>query len=40
MNLPQVVCIVGPTATGKSDLAVFLARQFAGEVLSVDSMQL
>lgn len=40
MDLSQVVCIVGPTATGKSDLAVFLARQFAGEVLSVDSMQL
>ena len=31
--------MVGPTAAGKSDLAVALARQLGGEVVSVDSMQ-
>jgi tRNA dimethylallyltransferase len=34
-----VVCIVGPTATGKSDLGVWLAEQTGGEVISADSMQ-
>lgn len=36
----KVVAIAGPTASGKSDLAVYLAEQFGGEVLSFDSMQL
>ncbi|HWE02078.1 MAG TPA: tRNA (adenosine(37)-N6)-dimethylallyltransferase MiaA [Tepidisphaeraceae bacterium] len=31
--------IVGPTASGKSDLAMALARSVSGEILSVDSMQ-
>lgn len=31
--------MVGPTASGKSDLAVNLARQFDGEVISADSRQ-
>jgi tRNA dimethylallyltransferase len=35
-NLPLVV-IVGPTASGKTGLAVALARQFGGEVISADS---
>ncbi len=34
-----VVVILGPTATGKSDLAVFLAQKFNGEVVSADSRQ-
>jgi tRNA dimethylallyltransferase len=34
-----VVCIVGPTATGKSDIGVWLAEQTGGEVISADSMQ-
>ncbi|MCL6634124.1 MAG: tRNA (adenosine(37)-N6)-dimethylallyltransferase MiaA [Alicyclobacillus herbarius] len=34
-----VLCIVGPTATGKSDLAVRVAREVDGEVVSADSMQ-
>lgn len=34
-----VLCITGPTATGKSDLGVWLAKQVGGEVLSADSMQ-
>lgn len=34
-----VLCIVGPTATGKSDLGVFIAKEVGGEILSADSMQ-
>jgi tRNA dimethylallyltransferase len=34
------VAIVGPTATGKSDLAVQLAVQLGGEVVNADAMQL
>ncbi len=37
--LPKIIAIVGPTATGKSDLAVQLAQQFSGEVISADSRQ-
>ncbi len=36
---PKLIAIVGPTASGKSDLAVMLARQFNGEVISADSRQ-
>lgn len=36
---PKIVVIVGPTASGKSDLAVILAKQFHGEVVSADSRQ-
>ena len=32
-----VVCIVGPTATGKTDLAIRLAKQFQGEIICADS---
>ena len=35
----KLVAIVGPTATGKSDLAVKLARQYNGEIISADSRQ-
>ena len=35
-----VVCIVGPTATGKSGLSIALAKQINGEVISADSMQI
>lgn len=37
---PRVIAVVGPTAAGKSDLGVALARQFDGEVVNADSMQL
>jgi tRNA dimethylallyltransferase len=36
---PKIVVIVGPTASGKSDLAAALARKFNGEVVSADSRQ-
>lgn len=35
----KIIVILGPTATGKSDLAVKLARRFNGEVISADSRQ-
>ena len=39
MNLPLVV-ITGPTAVGKSEIAVELALKFNGEIISADSVQL
>jgi tRNA dimethylallyltransferase len=35
-----VVAVVGPTAAGKSDLGIALARALNGEVMNADSMQL
>jgi tRNA dimethylallyltransferase len=37
---PPVLAVVGPTATGKTALAVELARRLGGEVINADSMQL
>ncbi len=37
---PPVVAVVGPTATGKTALAVELALRLGGEVVNADSMQL
>ena len=37
---PQIVVITGPTASGKTWLAVELAKQYNGEVVSADSMQI
>lgn len=38
-NSSRIIAIVGPTASGKSDLAVRLAKKFGGEVISADSRQ-
>jgi tRNA dimethylallyltransferase len=38
-SAPPVVAVVGPTAAGKSELAVGLARELGGEVVNADSMQ-
>ena len=38
-KLPKILVILGPTASGKSDLAVKLAKEFSGEVISCDSRQ-
>jgi len=35
----KLICIVGPTATGKSDIAVYIAQKFDGEIISADSRQ-
>jgi tRNA dimethylallyltransferase len=37
---PPLLAIVGPTASGKSALGVFLAKEFGGEVIACDSTQL
>ena len=37
---PRIVCVVGPTACGKTTLGVLLAKRFDGEVVSADSMQI
>lgn len=40
MNKIPVVAVVGPTASGKSDLAVEICLEFDGEAVSADSMQI
>ena len=35
----NIICIAGPTASGKTALAVQLAKELNGEVISCDSMQ-
>lgn len=35
----KVVTVVGPTASGKSSLAILLARKFGGQIVSADSRQ-
>lgn len=37
--MQKIIVILGPTASGKSDLAVKLAKKFNGEVISADSRQ-
>jgi len=36
---PQVIVVLGPTATGKSDFAVDVAKKINGEIISADSRQ-
>ncbi|MDY4221716.1 MAG: tRNA (adenosine(37)-N6)-dimethylallyltransferase MiaA [Candidatus Faecousia sp.] len=36
----NIICIAGPTASGKTALAVELAKELSGEVVSCDSMQI
>ena len=38
--MDRIVVIVGPTASGKTDLSVALAKRLDGEVISADSMQI
>ncbi len=37
---PKIIVILGPTASGKSALAVELAKKFDGEIISADSRQI
>jgi len=37
---PKIVVVLGPTASGKSDLAVKLSKKYNGEIISADSRQI
>lgn len=37
---PKILCVVGPTACGKTKMGILLAQRFSGEIISVDSMQI
>jgi tRNA dimethylallyltransferase len=39
-NRDRLLCIVGPTASGKTDLAIALAERVGGEIVSADSVQI
>lgn len=39
MNKVKIIVVCGPTATGKSDYAVVLAKKIDGEIISADSRQ-
>src|SRR3954469_1115825 len=38
--LHQIIAVIGPTASGKSALAMEIAQRVGGEILSIDSMQI
>ena len=40
MSKIKVIAVVGPTASGKTKLAVELAKKYNGEIISADSMQI
>lgn len=40
MNLRSLIIIAGPTATGKSDLAIRLAKEIGGVIINADSRQI
>lgn len=40
MKKQKIIVIVGPTASGKSNLAVTLAQKYKGEIISADSRQI
>ena len=40
MAAPKILCVVGPTACGKTRMGILLAKKLNGEVVSVDSMQI
>ena len=39
MDKPVVISVVGPTAVGKTAMAIRLAKEFNAEILSADSRQ-
>lgn len=39
LNKPLLICVVGPTAIGKTALAIKLANAFSAEIISADSRQ-
>ena len=38
--MTNIICVVGPTASGKTGLSIELAKQYDAEILSCDSMQI
>ena len=38
-NQSKIILIAGPTASGKSNFAVKLAKKIDGEIINADSMQ-
>lgn len=38
--LKKVIAVAGPTASGKTALAIEIAKRFSGEIISCDSMQI
>lgn len=40
MKDPLVICLMGPTASGKTDLALAIADEFPCEIISVDSVMI
>ena len=38
-KLPKILVILGPTSSGKSSLAIKIAKKFSGEIISCDSRQ-
>lgn len=40
MKKPVIISVIGPTSSGKSELAVSLAKKFNGEIISADSRQI
>ncbi len=40
MSLPKLICIVGPTASGKTALGIAFAKKYNGEIISADSRQI
>lgn len=39
-NKQKLILIVGPTAVGKTDISIKIAKEFNGEIISMDSMQI
>src|SRR5512135_809466 len=40
LSVPLLICIIGPTGVGKTALAIDLAAQLNGEIVSADSRQI
>ena len=38
-KIKKIILLAGPTASGKSELAIKLAQHFDGEIINADSMQ-
>ena len=38
--MKKILVILGPTSSGKSDIAIKLAKKFGGEIISADSRQI